>query len=302
MKRKRFAIGLIIAVTYAGLLFIQIDATSNNSIQKARVNLGRYLFYDTKLSYNQTKTCVSCHDPSMAFTDGYRTSSGADGFNLKHNAISLLNVKYRSTYTWANPTIKTLKAQLQFPFFNEHPKELGWKGNEQTILNRFLNDRKYQKLFKQAFPQQNNPFQLANIQTAIIAFEEQLVAYNSKYDWYLKGKMEMFTQEEQAGLILFSSSRLGCNNCHGWETPFKKDTSLFSNGIRVPSLRNVLLTAPYMHDGRIEDINGVLEYYSQKNSLYLTNKEKKQIISFLYTLTDTSYLSNKELLNPFQYQ
>jgi cytochrome c peroxidase len=96
MKRKGFTIGLITAVAYAGLLFIQIDATSNNSTQKARINLGRYLFYDTKLSYNQTKTCVSCHDPSMAFTDGYRTSSGADGFNLKHNAISLLNVKYRS--------------------------------------------------------------------------------------------------------------------------------------------------------------------------------------------------------------
>lgn len=302
MKRKGFTIGLITAVAYTGLLFIQIDATSNHSIQKARITLGRYLFYDTKLSYNQTKTCVSCHDPSMAFTDGYRTSSGADGFNLKHNAISLLNVKYRSTYTWANPTIKTLKAQLQFPFFNEHPKELGWKGNEQAILNRFLKDRHYQKLFKQAFPHQKNPFQLANIQTAITAFEEQLVAYNAKFDWYQKGKIEVFNQEEQAGLILFTSSRLGCNKCHSWESPFKTDSALFSNGIRVPSLRNVLLTAPYMHDGSIEDINGVLDYYNQKHSLDLSNKEKRQIISFLYALTDTSYLSNKELLNPFQYQ
>lgn len=302
MKRKGFTIGLITAVAYVGLLFIQIDATSNHSIQKARITLGRYLFYDTKLSYNQTKTCVSCHDPSMAFTDGYRTSSGADGFNLKHNAISLLNVKYRSTYTWANPTIKTLKAQLQFPFFNEHPKELGWKGNEQAILNRFLKDRHYQKLFKKAFPHQKNPFQLANIQTAIIAFEEQLVAYNAKFDWYQKGKIEVFNQEEQAGLILFTSSRLGCNKCHSWESPFKTDSALFSNGIRVPSLRNVLLTAPYMHDGSIEDINGVLDYYNQKHSLDLSNKEKRQIISFLYALTDTSYLSNKELLNPFQYQ
>ncbi|WP_439506992.1 cytochrome c peroxidase [Sediminibacterium sp.] len=302
MNRKGLIIGMITAAAYAGFLLIRIDATANISTQKARIKLGQYLFYDTKLSYNQTKTCVSCHDPVMAFTDGYRTSSGADGYNLKHNAISLLNVKYRTVFTWTKQSVTTLKAQLQFPFFNEHPKELGWKGNEQIILKRFLNDTQYQRLFKKAFPLQSNPFQLANVQTAIIAFEEQLVSYNAKYDRYVKGNFSSFSEDERNGLTLFSSNRLGCTGCHRWEQPFKKDHPLFSKGIRVPSLRNVLLTAPYMHDGRIENINGVLEYYSQKNSLYLTNKEKKQIISFLYTLTDTSYLSNKELLNPFQYQ
>ncbi len=195
-----------------------------------------------------------------------------------------------------------MKAQLQFPFFNEHPKELGWKGNEQTILKRFSSNRLYQQLFKKAFPQQVNPFRLENVQTAIVAFEEQLIAYQSVFDLHLSGNLTALNEDAKAGYTLFKTSRLGCGNCHQWEPAFKQAMPIFSEGIRVPSLRNVMLTAPYMHDGRIEDISGVLDYYDQKKSLMLTKQEKQQLIAFLSALTDTSYLSNKELLNPFQYQ
>lgn len=302
MHKKEIIIGLIVTVISVGFFLIQPESSAANHVQKARINLGRHLFYDTKLSYNQTKSCVSCHDPSMAFTDGYRTSTGADGYNLQRNAISLLNVKYRPVLTWANPSVLNLKMQLNFPFFNEHPKELGWKGNETMILKRFKDDTLYQQLFQQAFLQQKNPFKLSNIQTALVAFEEQLVSYGAAYDQYLRGSMKALTEDAFQGLNLFNATKFSCNTCHLWETPFKKESVRFYNGIRVPSLRNVLLTAPYMHDGSVEDIAAIFTHYEQAKKIQFTKIEKQQMIAFLYALTDTSYLNNKELLNPFQYQ
>ncbi|MDO8995152.1 MAG: cytochrome c peroxidase [Sediminibacterium sp.] len=302
MQQKQQIIGLIIAAVCVGFLLIHPKSTAKQSVDKARANLGRHLFYDTQLSYNLTKSCVSCHDPKMAFTDGYRTSSGADGFNVKHNAISLLNVKYRTQYTWANTAINSLQKQIQFPFFNEHPTELGWKGQEQFILNRFAANTNYQYLFRLAFPDQKMPFTIGNIQQAIIAFEEQLVSFNAPYDLYNKGNLKVLNEQAVAGMKLFNSNKLGCAKCHSWEQPFEKYESQFSAGIRIPSLRNVMLTAPYMHDGSLENIFDVLSYYDRKNSLNLSAKEQQSLIAFFTALTDTSYLSNKEFLNPFQYQ
>jgi len=302
MQQKKYVIGLIIAAVSIGFFFVQTTSWAKQDLEKARANLGRHLFYDTKLSYNLTKSCVSCHDPSMAFTDGYRTSAGADGFNVKHNAISLLNVKYRTTYTWANPAITSLQMQLQFPFFNHDPKELGWKGNEQVILERFSADPTYQQLFKLAFPGQKKPINTNNIQQAIITFEEQLVSYNAPYDLYLKGNLQALSKQAIAGMKLFNSAKLGCANCHSWEQPFKKFETKYHSGIRIPFLRNVLLTAPYMHDGSMENILDLFKHYETKQSVFLSKTEQQELIAFLNALTDTSYLSNKELLNPFQYQ
>lgn len=302
MQQKQNVIGLIIAAACMSLLFIQAESTAKQNLGKARANLGRHLFYDTRLSYNLTKSCVSCHDPSMAFTDGYRTSSGADGYNVKHNAISLLNVKYRTKYTWANPAVTNLQMQIQFPFFNEHPNELGWKGQEQVILNRFAVDSNYQQLFKLAFPGQKKPFNIINFQLALVAFEEQLVSFNAPYDQYLKGNKQTLNAEAIAGMKLFNSAKLGCLKCHSWDKPFVKDESNFSLGIRIPSLRNVMITAPYMHDGSAENIFAVFQHYEKKQSFNLSKTEQQELIAFFNALTDTSYLSNKELLNPFQYK
>jgi len=302
MQQKQYVIGLIIAAVSFGLFFVQTESLAKQDLEKERVNLGRHLFYDTKLSYNLTKSCVSCHDPLMAFTDGYRTSAGADGFNVKHNSISLLNAKYRTTYTWANPAITSLKMQLQFPFFNQGPNELGWKGKEQLILSRFSADSNYQTLFKKAFPDQRTPININNIQQAIISFEEQLVSYNAPYDQYLQGNMQALNKQAIAGMELFNSAKMGCVTCHSWEQPFKKIDTKYSSGIRVPSLRNVMLTAPYMHDGSIENIFELIRHYEKKQSINLTKTAQQELIAFFNALTDTSYLSNKEILNPFQYQ
>jgi cytochrome c peroxidase len=110
-------------------------------------------------------------------------------------------------------------------------------------------------------------------------------------------------QQAVAGLKLFGSNKLGCMKCHVWEQPF--ETICISNlvaGIRIPSLRNIMITAPYMHDGSLENIFAVFQHYEEKYSLNLNKKEQQELIAFFNALTDTSYLSNKELLNPFQYQ
>lgn len=302
MQQKQNIIGLIIAAVCTGLFLIQAESTAKQDLVKAQVNLGRHLFYDTKLSYNLTKSCVSCHDPSMAFTDGYRTSSGADGYNVKHNAISLLNVKFRTNYTWANPAITNLQMQLQFPLFNEHPKELGWKGQEQIILKRFAADSNYQQLFTLAFPGQKKPINIINIQKALVAFEEQLVSFNAPFDQFIKGNKQALNDEAIAGMKLFNSAKLGCVKCHSWEQPFEKSESKFISGIRVPSLRNIMITGPYMHDGSVENIFDLFRYYEKKQLLNLSKAEQQELIAFFNALTDTSYLSKKELLNPFQYK
>lgn len=302
MKQTPILFGLITAVALASTLCLHDDSNASESVQKARIQLGRYLFYDTRLSYNETKACVSCHDPKMAFTDGYRQSSGADGYNVKHNAISLINVRYRTTYTWTDSSITDLKLQLHFPFFNKHPVELGWLNHEAQILQRFAKDALYKQLFAKAFPEDKYPFELEQVQTALVAFESQLVSYGSAYDQFLNGEESALNASAKAGLALFNSARLGCNQCHQWTKPYQTEPSIFYQGIRVPSLRNVMLTAPYMHKGQLDDLFQVFKYYESSQQIFLNKQEEQQLMAFLSALTDTSYLSKQELLNPFQYR
>lgn len=269
--------------------------------QSAKIKLGRLLFYDNRLSYNQTKSCVSCHDPKMAFTDGYRTSVGADGYAVKHNAPSLLNAVYRSTLTWKDSTVKSLHKQIQFPFYNHQPVELGWTANEGQILQRLSADAAYRILFKAAFPFAKKWITTNQVQASIVAFEEQLTSYGSVYDLYLKGKKNVMDPEAVKGLGVFNSSKTNCSKCHQQEKPFEQHTARFVDGIRIPSLRNVWLTGPYMHDGRLDKLEDVIDYYESRYSFELSKKEKQQLIAFMKALTDTSYLSRRELLNPFQY-
>jgi len=350
MKKKYF---IIVALLFLAILYINIFAVSsfpNDKSVKYKIELGRYLFYDTRLSYNQTKSCSSCHDPKFAFSDGYRQSSGADGYTVRRNAPSLLNVKYKTFFTWGDSSIKKLSQQLLFPMFNQHPNELGWTNNETEIIARFENQPIYITLFSKAFPKEDKPFAINNFITAITNFEEQLVSYNSPYDLYLRGNKNILNEQAIAGMKLFYSAQLGCNNCHQLqESKIKsayfntglynldengsypsKDQGLFeltknSNDkgkFRIPSLRNILLTAPYTHDGTVETIGQMISIYQRGGRLIsngenagdgklninksnlikgftLTSREKENLLAFLSSLTDTSYLRNNNLINPF---
>lgn len=340
------------------LLFVVLtkllSATSTNtSSHKARVLLGRYLFYDTRLSYNQLKSCASCHDPIFCFTDGYRTSAGADGYNVKRNAPSLINAKFLKNYTWADSSVHRLSEQMRFPFFNESPKELGIKGNEALILNRLKADPLYHKLFSAAFSGQQDPFTINNTIASIASFEETLVSFGSPYDRFLKGDARAMNEQAKKGMSLFFSEKLSCGKCHNSPTlgvsqePVYCNTGLYNldkdgsypksdqglyeltgnskdkGKFRIPSLRNVLLTAPYTHNGSVETIDDMIRIYANGgrvisnginagdgrlnihksnlvNGFNITGEEKRNLIAFLAALTDSTLLSNNSISNPFK--
>lgn len=329
----------------AGLFSGTTDAGAGN-----RILLGRYLFYDTRMSYNLTKSCGSCHDPQFAFSDGYRTSSGADGYNVKRNAPSLINVRYAAALTWADSSIRNVEQQMNFPLFNEHPRELGWKGHEQEILHRIADVPMYRKLFRQAFPGEQEPVNRGNIIRAIAAFEEQLVSFDAPYDRYLRGNKQALSAEAIRGMQLFYSAELSCGTCHVWQ-PSQQPADYYNTGLynldgegsypeedqglyeytknktdkgkfRVPSLRNVMLTAPYTHNGSVASIHEMLSIYQRggrkiasgtfkgdgadnvhKSPLVkgfpLQEADRKALVAFFNSLTDSAYLNKPDLINPF---
>lgn len=359
MAINRSAMKLFVKKKYlfSGLFFLSFFSLSyirpfaKNELKQPKEDLqilGRYLFYDTRLSYNQTKSCASCHDPSFAFSDGYRTAVGADGYAVRRNTPSLLNVRFRGSFTWGDSSIHSFERQLFFPFFNQHPKELGWE-NETAIIARIKNIPGYIALFNIVFPKQKTPISLKNIFYAITAFEETIISHASRYDAYLEGNESILTANEKAGMRLFFSTKLNCGACHVWDRKNKLIPSRFENTglynidrygdypfldqglfeitknnedkgkFRVPSLRNVLLTAPYTHDGSVSTLDEMIDIYAKggrsievgenkgdgsqnpyKSKLIkgfsISKEEKENLISFLNCFTDTGYLKNKRLL------
>jgi len=321
--------------------------------------LGRHLFFEPALSAQHTRSCGSCHDPQLAFTDGYRRSVSPQGDNLQHNAPSLLNTQTFHFYDWANPKATSYEQQIQRPLYGRHPVELGldqhWEESKQHILNQ----HEYWILIKQAFPEKK-PEDLirAQVEQALVAYLKTLQAMNSPYDRFMAGDTNALNHSAQHGLRLFESKALACAQCH---TPPlftqvnkqqnlqeayaniglynirqhnqypEEDPGLFASTtmecdhgkFRIPSLRNVALTAPYMHDGSVETLSEVLEHYRRggrninegphagdgrlnkyKHPLIqgfeLSPSEKRDLLEFLLSLTDTSYLQQERFSNPIR--
>ncbi len=323
--------------------------------KKSSQELGRYLFFDTRLSFNETKSCGSCHDPKFAFSDGYRKSITATGDIALHNSPSLINVAYQSYFDWADPSITSLEKQADRPLFNQHPIELGVKGYENIILTRLQKDPYYKNQFLACFGEKD-AFSFTNIKKALAAFTSSLVSFNAPYDRYLKGDSLALSVSARQGMQLFLSEKLKCAKCHQPPTFFlntKNTDSLYVNiglynvannnsypandaGLRmvtqkqtddgkfkIPSLRNIALTAPYTHDGSVNNLEEMISIYAaggrnisknvfgsgngcankNKSALIkgftITADEKKQLIDFLYALTDSTVLTNPSFQNPF---
>jgi cytochrome c peroxidase len=288
------------------LLFLLICYNCNCS-NKAKhqpdlQQLGRKLFYDNKLSFNQTKACVSCHDPKFAFTDGYKKSIGSEGDMHQRNSKPLFNLAEQHYFTAADSTIHTVLQQMQRPMFNTTPVELGWKNNEALMLQRFNNDITYQKLFTQNFGTKTITIQ--QLQEAIAAYILSIESYNSNYDKYVSGQQNIFTPNEKQGMQLFFDS-LNCDNCHGgknFDKPidgnFYVNTGLYNiDGLgaypitdvglmqktnnaadmgkfKIPTLRNLKFTAPYYHDGSTYKLTDVIQDYNN-GGRNITNGENK---------------------------
>lgn len=334
---------------------------ADNPMSEAKFELGRRLFYDKRLSGNGTLACASCHLQERAFTDGKSTSAGSTGEHTPRNAPSVANSAWNATYTWANPALVALERQAEVPLYGERPTEMGVTDtNKAEILARLSAEPKYGPLFAAAFPDRRNPISLDSVIKAIATFERGITSFGSRYDLYLQGKAQL-TESEARGLSLFFGERGECHHCHGSSnfndqfvhvrtrdiTPLYHNTGIYNldgggaypypnRGVfelssdpadmgrfRAPSLRNVAVTAPYMHDGSVTTIEEVVDIYSRggrkidsgplagdgagsplKSDLIvridLSPQEKSDLVAFLKTLTDEDLLSSSRIADPWK--
>lgn len=191
---------------------------ADNPLTIAKVELGRYLFYDKRLSIDGRSSCGSCHIQALAFSDGRANAIGTTGESHSKNTPSLANVVYVPTLNWANPAVVSLETQLLTPLFGEHPIELGLTDQHfAKIQMDFANDDKYPALFAKAFGrhyQKPQDFTIQDIAQAIASFERTIVSTDSKYDQYLAGKA-ILNESEKRGMQLFFSEKAECFHCHG---------------------------------------------------------------------------------------
>jgi cytochrome c peroxidase len=298
-----------------------------NPFTPAKAELGRFLFYDRRLSINNTKACATCHSQEFSFTDGYHRSAGAFGDLVPRNSRPLINIIFNKYLTAADSTIHFPEQQINNPLLNEHPVEMGMKGNEAMILQRLAADPLYRRQFAAAFPSDKDPFMMQNLQWAISSFVKSIFSFDAPYDHYHSKKDSgALTAAAQKGMQLFFSDSLQCNSCHGginFSTPSLQDeqghglyyfntTGRKEDGgkFRVPTLRNLAFTAPYFHDGSVATLDEVIAAYENtgiknqhKQSLIkrfrLNSQERKELIAFLLSLSDSAICRNPVYANPF---
>lgn len=285
---------------------------SGNPVSAAGFALGRRLFYDPILSRDGSVSCGSCHQQFAAFAHlDHRVSHGVGGINGKRNTPGLFNLAWQPDLMW-DGSVHHLELQPVAPISN--PVEMG--GSLALAVDKLRRDPRYPALFERAFGSPEIDSQ--RLLRALAQFTGTLVSADSRYDRYQRGEMR-FTTQERAGLRVF---RARCAACH--TEPLFTDFSYRNNGLdeapadpgraavsgnpadqgrfRVPSLRNVALTAPYMHDGRYDSLEQVLDHYADgirhsptldpllAGGLPLSGGERQELLAFLDTLTDESFI------------
>jgi len=333
---------------------------ADNPITPAKVTLGRYLFYDTRLSGNRQQSCATCHEQARAFTDGRPRAVGSTGELHPRSSMSLANVGYQAALTWGNPTISRLEDQALVPMFGDHPVELGLTTPGDELIARVRAVGLYQRLFASAFGT-GGVITITNVTRALAAFERTIISGRSPYDRYhFAREDDAISVEAKRGERLFFSQPLTCFRCHGGFTisgaaafdgrrdrePEFHNTGLYNlagmfsypepntglyevtkkmedvGKFKAPTLRNIAVTAPYMHDGSIATLEEVLDHYAAGGrtivdgphrgvgrdnpnkslivrGFQLTTDEKRDLIAFLRTLTDDELLRDPSLANPW---
>jgi len=289
-----------------------------------QIDLGRLLFFDPVLSADQSVSCASCHNPSQGFSDGMGRSVGIHGQQGTRSAPSLWNSAFIKDFFW-DARAQSLEQQALSPLFS--PQEMG--NNPTQLISSLEAIEAYPELFRQAFPHSGD-LSLDQIATALAAFQSSLISLNSRYDQYAHGYAEALNRQEVEGLNIFRSFVARCSQCHmpplftnqqiavigtpepegmprdiGAEKTF--DSAKLKGGFKVPSLRNIAETAPYMHSGRFETLREVAEFYSggrghavpegEELLLHwhisepdLTGDELDRLVDFMGTLSDSSLL------------
>ena len=289
-----------------------------------QIDLGRLLFFDPLLSGSREMSCASCHDPEKGFADGVGRSMGADGKPLPRSAPTLWNVGFLRRLFW-DGRAASLEAQMLEPLFAANEMA----NTPDQLLSDLRGSAAYRKLFAQAYGGDGD-IQLAQVYEAIAAFQASLISLNSRYDIYALGYHEALNQREIQGMNVFRSFVARCAECHtppaftnqqiavlGTPEPeglpldpgaqaVTGDPSL-RGGFKVPTLRNIAKTAPYMHSGRFATLREAVAFYTggrghavpegEQQSLHwhiwepnLTDEELDLLVEFLHTLTDESFM------------
>jgi len=214
---------------------------ADNPMSWEKVELGRFLFYDTRLSGNQTFACASCHQQDKAFTDGRPQAVGSTGEAHPRGSMSLANIAYAPTLGWANDILLELEDQALVPMFGEFPVELGLSGLEDVLLERLRNTPLYQRLFAEAFPDDADPFSLGNLVKAIAAFERTLISGDSPVDRFTFGLDDAaLSPSARRGLSMFFTEKFECFHCHeGFNFAFSR-TANNAGSFEKPFLNNGL--------------------------------------------------------------
>jgi cytochrome c peroxidase len=269
------------------------DVPAGNPMSDAKAELGRYLFYDVRLSGNGTQSCASCHEQRFAFTDGRAVSVGSTGQLHPRGSMSLVNVAYAKVLTWADPALTRLEDQALVPMYGDHPIELGL-GRSDAWLGALQRDEKYRRLFGLAFGDRPDPFTRDHVVNAITTFERTIVSARSPFDRY------HFERDDQAvsaaakrGEVLFHSRPFSCFTCHGGVN-FSGGTS---GEFKAPTLRNIAVTAPYMHDGKVATLDSAITH--NVPDLVLTVAQRADLLAFLQSLTDDELLRDPRFSSPF---
>ena len=341
---------------------IPVSSALGRGPSEVLVELGRRLFYDLRLSGSGDFSCASCHRQELAFTDGRARAKGATGELHSRSAMSLTNVAYNATYNWANPGLRDLESQALNPMLNEHPVEMGVAGREEEVLDRQRQDPVSADLFRRAFPDRESSISLETVTRALAAFQRTLISTDSPYDRAVfNDDWDGMSAAARRGMGLFFSERLGCFKCHGgfsFSGPVKffggddaeatfHNTGLYNLGgrglypatdqglisrtgrqedmgrFRAPTLRNIEVTAPYMHDGSIATLEEVVDHYAAggrtifegpnaglgagnpyKSELVtgfqISEAQRADLVEFLRSLTDRTFLEDPRFSDPFR--
>ncbi|MCC7009936.1 MAG: di-heme enzyme [Acidobacteria bacterium] len=336
------------------------DVPADNPMSEAKVALGRHLFYDGRLSGNGTQSCATCHDQARAFADGRPRGVGSTGQEHPRGSMSLVNVAYARVLTWANPSVTRLEDQALVPMFGEHPVELGLDPADRW-LEPLRADERYREMFAAAFPGEPASITRDRVVKSIAAFERAIVSARSPYDRYHFDRDESAISESaKRGEILFHSRPFSCFTCHGGvhfsdamgRGPAREPTTFHNTGLynlagafsyppenlgtyeitkrpgdvgrfKAPTLRNIAVTAPYMHDGSVATLDEVLDHYAAGGrtisngpsrgighdnpnkaeavrGFVLTAEARRDLIAFLQSLTDQALLADPRFSDPFR--
>mgnify|MGYP000285982476 CR=1 FL=1 len=303
--------------------FPEMEIPAENELTEARIALGRKLFYEPLLSSDSSVSCASCHLQERAFTDGISISVGVNNEMGLRNAPTLANIGFAPRF-FHDGGVETLELQSQQPLFSVEEMNFSIAG----FLERIGNDDEYRRLFEEAYGREPDAF---GISRSIASFERTMISGNSRFDAYeYHGIQSALNEFEIRGRNLFFSSNTECSSCHvpPLFTNYEyENVGLYVNyadsgrarishleedkgKFKVPTLRNIELTAPYMHNGSMTSLAEVIDHFnsggvghpnqsSKVKPLGLSEQEKQDLVAFLKALTDDSFINKSELADPF---